>query len=157
MAHTSDVCRQCTDKSVDRAEGCACVCGKMCVEAVRHCLERTALFVHEMLKEINPLFSQLIPSRWKIRSRSNTSRCSAAAKPSQHFSKANFPPPLPRITGAAVSRPLIFIRLTTGRWCDLPLSPPVPSLHHCRSSQNSRMPVSKATKQDLCPGRDDKR
>lgn len=137
------------------------VCGKMCVrvpvEAARHRLERTALFVHEKEKEINPLFSQLIPSRWKMRSRSNRSHCSAAAKPSQHFSKANFPPPLPQITGAAVSRPLIFIRLTTGRWCDLPLSPPVPSLHHYRGSQNSRMPVSKATKQDLCPGRDDKR
>lgn len=138
---------------------CARVCVKMCVrvpvEAVRNRLERTALFVRE--KEINPLFSQLIPSRWKMRSRSNTSHCSAAAKPSQHFSKANFPPPLPQITGAAVSRPLIFIRLTTGRRCDLPLSLPVPSLHHYRSSQNSRMPVSKATKQDLCPGRDDKR
>lgn len=59
------------------------VCGKMCVrvpvEAARHRLERTALFVHEKEKEINPLFSQLIPSRWKMRSRGNRSHCFAAS------------------------------------------------------------------------------
>lgn len=101
--------------------------------------------VHE--KKIHSLFSLLIPPLYKTCSESNTP-CSTLFRA---FRKELF-----------FSSPLLwfsshFIRLTRGSLCDLPFTTLASSLPHYRGSQNSHMLVSKATSQDLCPERVDRR
>lgn len=145
----------------------------VCVQKKEVIIERAnqaaeSMFVHEKGKKIHSLFSVLIPPLYKTCSKSNTIFSPLCSTLFTAFRKETFFLPLlirrhrkvvtfdfhHTLSGWPEGPCVTY--LYYARFLCLSLSLSL-ALAHYRGSQNSHMRVSKATNQDLCPERVDRR